>query len=402
MGADMSVADAILKEDYLGPLRTALNVATPVLDRLVKNTRDIAGREAWIPVEMALSQGGGARSETGVLPVAGAGSYKELKVPLKHYYGTLGATGFVIRQTNKGEKGSFAKIVDLEAKGLRKMLGLILAHDFYLGHTLSGVTTQGPVTTVQLAADANMEYFFINMVIDVVVAATGVAVANGLGVTITAVDKANKTIDITGAGVTVVAGTHIVVRTLTYGQTVTPLFSLIDDTIDIHGVTTSSFDAWKSTVNAAFGAFSVSKLQEEIDNVLVASGKYPTAIYGDYERQRKYFETLTANPRYVAIGNGAPKMMDGGFRTLEYSGGGSPIAWIADRLMPSGSLLIVHEPDLQVFTPGDWEFIEVGGTAWLPDIYGAAATDSYKAVLFRDMEMGAMNRNSHAKLLAIT
>lgn len=401
MGASMSTADAILKEDYLGPLRSALNVATPILDSLVKNSRDIVGREAWIPVEMGLSQSGGARSETGILPAAGQGIYKELKVALKHYYSSLAATGFVIRQTNKGEKGSFARIVDLEVKGLKKMLSLILAHDFYLGHTLGACAASGPSNTVQLVAGTNMEYFFVNMIVDVVDATTGVPTANGQGVTVTAVDKALLTIDVSGAGVTTLV-TDIVVRESTFGQTVTSLFDIVDDTVDIHGVTTSSFDAWKATVNAAFGAFSVSKLQLEIDRVVVASGKMPTAIYGDYTRQRKYWETLTANPQYVAIGNGAPKTMDGGFRTLEYSGGGSPITWIADRLMPAASLLLVHEPDLQVYTPGDWEFIEVGGTSWLPDIYGAAAKDAYKAVLFRDMELGAMNRNSHAKLLAIS
>lgn len=396
--ASMSQADAILKEDYLGPLRSALNVSTPILDRLVKNTRDIVGREAWIPVEMGLSQSGGARSETGVLPAAGQGSYKELKVALKHYYASLAATGFVIRQTNKGEKGSFARIVDLEVKGLKKMLGLVLAHDFYLGHKLAACAGNGPNTVIQLAADTNMEYFFVGMVVDIVDGTTGTP--NVAGTPISVVDKALKQITVGTSGTWL--ATDIVVRENTFGQTVTPLFDLIDDTVNIHGVTTASFDAWKSTVNTNFGAFSVSKLQAEIDKVVIASGKMPTAIYGDYERQRKYWETLTANPRYVAIGNGGPKVMDGGFRTLEYSGGGSPITWIADRHMPSGSLLLVHEPDLQVFAPGDWEFIEVGGTSWLPDIYGASAKDAYKAVLFRDMELGALNRNSHGKLLQVS
>lgn len=395
--ATLATANAILKEDYLGPLRTLLNTSTPVLDRLVKNTRDIAGRQAWIPLETALSQASGARLENAVLPVADKGEYQEAKVSLKNYYGTMSVTGPVLRQTSKGERGSFGRIIDIEAKGMRRTLGLMLAHDFYLGAKLSETATEGPVTTMNLpAATTNMEYFAKNMKVDVVDGTTGVAVANGDSVTITAVDKAASTITISGAGVTTVAGTHIVVREDTFGATVTPLVDIIDATKDIFGITTASFDAWKATVNAAFGAFTVLKLQDEIDKVVVASGKMPTVILADYTLQRKYFETLTANPRYVATS--PPKVLDGGFRALEYTGGGQPIVWIADRLAPKQTILLVHEPDLQVFTPGDWEFIDIGGDVWLPDILGASAKDNFKAVLFRDMELGAYNRNSHAKL----
>lgn len=398
----LALANAILKEDYLGPIRSQLNVSTPVLQRLVKNTRDIVGKEAWIPLEMSLNQGSGARAESAVLPSAGRTDWKEAKVALAHYYGAMSVTGPVMRQTAKGNMGSFGRVVDLEAKAMKRTLALNLAHDFYLGHKLAGVTTQGPVTVVQLDALANMEYFETGMIVDIVDATTGVAVANGDSVTITAVDRTNKTITITGAGVTVVAGTHIVVREDTFGACVNGLFDIIDDVTTLHGIDPALFPRWAARVNAAFGAFTVSKLQAEIDAVVVASGKYPSAIYGDYTRQRKYFETLTANPQYVAIGNGGPKTMDGGFRTLEYSGGGSPIPWIADRLMQSGSLLILNEGDLQVYTPADFAFLEIGGDAWLPDILGSSAVDRYKAILWRDIQLGAMARNSHAKLLAIT
>ena len=74
MSATLATANAILKEDYLGPLRSALNTSTPVLTRLDKNSRDIVGKEAWIPVELELNQGGGARAESAVLPAPGKGT----------------------------------------------------------------------------------------------------------------------------------------------------------------------------------------------------------------------------------------------------------------------------------------------------------------------------------------
>lgn len=397
---NLANANAILKDDYLGPLRTALNTSTPLLTRLDKNSRDIAGRQAWIPVEMALNQGAGARAENAVLPLAGQGEYKELLADLKHYYGSLSVTGPVMRQTSKGERGSFTRIVDAEAKGIKKLLSLVLAHDFYIGHELAKATTEGPVNTMQLAADANMEYFKKDMLVDVVIAATGVPVANGTAITVTAVDKANKTITVDGAGVTTVAGTHIVVRDGTFGNTVTSLEEIIDDTADVYGVVTANFDEWKSTVESAFGGFTVSKLQKLIDDIVVFSGKYPTALYSDYTLQRKYFETLVANPRYQVTSGS--KKLDGGFRSLEYSGGGEPIPWIADRLCPGQTIYAVHEPDIKVFSPGDFDWIDIAGDVWLPDILGATPKDNWKAVLFRDMELGAYNRNSHGKAKGVT
>lgn len=401
----IATANAILKEDYLGPLRTTLNTVTPVFQRLDKNTRDIVGKEAWIPLEMALNQGAGARAELAVLPTAGRTTFQELKVPLASYYGSMSISGQVMRQTAKGDKGSFGRIMDLEAKSMRRTLGLVLGHDVYLGSKLSDNGVTAASTTVVLASNANMEYYFEGMVVDIVITTTGVKITDGDSRTITAVDRTAKTITFAGAVVTT-TGLNSVHREDTFGAAVTGLFDIIDDTADIYGVITANQPdrSWKSIVKTAVGPFAVSgnpkSLQATIDDIVTVSGKFPTAIYSDYALQRKYFETLTANPRYMQPTQ--PKVLDGGFRSLEYTGGGQPIPWIADRLMPAESLLLPHEPDIQLFTDGDFKFLEIGGDAWLPDILGSAAVDRFKAILHRDIQLGAYNRNSHGKMLGVT
>jgi len=399
----LTVANAILKEDYLGPLRTAINSSTPVLTRLVKNTRDIAGKEAWIPVEMALSQSGGARGENETLPTPQTGTYKELKVALKYYYGTMSVTGPAVRQTSKGERGSFGRIVDMESKGLKRTMSLILAHDFYAGATLGATTNGASSTTVTIdpAVDPfNMEWFTNGMLVDVYSDAGVTLLTAAGGVTISALDKSAGTFVISGAAIDTVAG-GLVCRAGTFGKTVTSLDTIIAGVATaLHGVAASTYDEWAAQVATGVGAFTVAKLQLQIDNTVVRSGKMPTALISDYALQRKYFETLTANPTYHS--GTVLKRGDGGFRTLEYSGGGAPIPWIADRLAPGGTILGLHEPDLQVFTPGDFQFIEVGGDVWLPDIYGSTGKDIFKAVMFRDMELGCTNRNSHFKMQGVT
>jgi hypothetical protein len=64
-------------------------------------------------------------------------------------------------------------------------------------------------------------------------------------------------------------------------------------------------------------------------------------------------------------------------------------------------LFFLHEPDIQVFTPGDWDFIDIGGDVWLPQIIGANGVDSFKATLHRSIELGVYVRNSHGKWTGI-
>lgn len=394
---DLAAASALLKEFYLGPLRNQLNVATPILSRLVKNTKDIEGKYAVIPLKMRLPQGVGARAELAILPGPRKSVYKEAKPELNHYYGSVELSGPSMRYSEKGKQASFIRLVDSEIQGLKETLMLTLGHDFYLGHRLATCAVNVATNTLTLNASTNMEYFYVDMIVDVVDAATGLVFAADSR-TVTAVDKTLKTITVDGAAVTT-AVTDIVVREDTYGVCVTSLDDIVDSTTDVFGITTSSFEAWKATEQSSPAVLALPDIQEFLDKVMVASGKVPTALIADLFLQSLYVNLLQANRQYVPVV--PPKTLDGGFRALEYSYG-APIEWIADRLAPSNQLLAIHEPDLQVFSPGEWDFIEIAGDVWLPNVLGASGVDSYKATIYRDMELGAFARNSHGKWTGIT
>lgn len=399
-GVDLSIVDAILKEDYLGPIREEVNLATPVLPRIETNSRDIVGREAVIPFRMELPQGAGARAEKAILPPATSSVYKEARVPLTYYYGVIEATGQSIRQTNKGDKGSFGRTTELEMKGIKDLLKLLTAHDVYLGDNLGDTIVDGvndPDLIVTLGTQANMEYFFVGMRVDVLNAAF-VTIADSA--VIASVDKAAKTVTVTGvAAFTTIAGGRIV-REDTFGVSLNGLFDLIG-TGTLYGIDPVLFPRWQSTVNATFGAFTDVKLQTLLDDIRTASGKSPTAIYSNYPLQRTYWQSLVANPRYQT--GTVPQKLAGGFKMLEYVGGAEPIPWIADHLMPFQSLLLPHEPDLQFFAPGDWDWIEgSSGNVWSADIIGATKKDTFSAVIQRDMQLGIYSRNSSGKALLVT
>jgi len=397
MGATLSSADAILKEMYLGPLREEINTETLLLNRLVKNSKDIVGREAWIPVRMANTHASGPRTEGAILPVAQNSTFKELKVPLNWYFGALRVGGEVMEQTQKGDQGSFLRIVDAEAKGLRDEMKLNLAHDFYMGHTLAvcGVTVAANV--IVLNAASNMNYFDIGMVVDIVDAATGLVFA-AQARTITAI--AGTTITVSGAVVTT-AVTDIVVRTNSYGAAVTSLMDIADDTADIHGVTTASYRNWRGTVKTGVPALALSAIQNFLDSIVVFSGKYPSALVSGFDVSNYYFNLLQANRQFIS-NQPVMKSLSGGHRELEYASLGGPVAWLTDRLAPNQTLLALKEDDLQVFTPGDFDFVDVKGSVWHPEILGDSATFTYKAILHRAMELGCLQRNSQGKWTGIT
>lgn len=415
-GLDLSLAQSILKEKYLGPIRNQLNISTPMLTRFDMNNIDIEGKYAVIPVKLQKNWGSGARAERAVLPVAGAAIVKDLKPALKYYYGTMEVTGPVMRQTAKGSSAAFIRAVDLEAKDMKETVGLNLAHDFYLGHSLATPKAEaGANNVLELGNATNINYFAVGMVVDIVDAAAGGNAANYdsdanyIGRSITAVSEVAGALSITidGGGV---QGTtaDVVVRTKTYGECLTGLDEIVGSAA-LFGVDPGTYSAWQSNINDGV-AFSIPNMKSFIDRISIKSGKYPTLILSDFATQNRYANLLQ---HVVDIGGTdfslrqntqptAMKVLDGGFKELEFSAGGKGIPWMSDRFCPADTIYVLHEPDLQVFSPNKFDWLyDPSGNPWLPNLYGPSKTDTWSAVLFRDIEQGVYQRNSQGKWINI-
>src|SRR3990167_8843367 len=246
---ELSVFDAILKEDYLGPIRSHINIANPLLKRLDSNSKDISGRKAIIPMEFGFNQGVGARKEKAILPSAGEGEYKVAEQKLKSYYGSMEMTGQTMRQSEKGDKGSFGRAIDIETKGLKNSLSLMLGHDFYMGHELGECIDQTvdiAATGITMEAKTNMEYFYKGMVLDFAVRSSGayaetsakskerkIASVNKSAGLIKFVTNGDDSLDLDVG--------DILVRTNTYGACVQGLNDIIDSAGTLQGIDPVSF-----------------------------------------------------------------------------------------------------------------------------------------------------------------
>lgn len=143
-------ADA-MKTYYIGPLNDQVYRKTVLLDRLQKNSEDVDGNFAYLPLITGRNPGVGSRKDTAALgpslPAAGIQTYDNLTFKMALHYGRGSITGPVMR-ASKSSAGSFAKALDIEMKGLSQRLPEDLNRQLWSNGngraaTLAGGTTAG-------------------------------------------------------------------------------------------------------------------------------------------------------------------------------------------------------------------------------------------------------------------
>ena len=122
-GVTLTTLSNILKQDYQGPIREQLNqsnVLTSVLKKDVSRTA-FRGKEAIIPVHTGRNVGRAFADEGSTLPTAGNQSFAQATWNMTYLYGRIQLTGQTIAASSQ-DKGSFARAIDTEMRGLQKDL----------------------------------------------------------------------------------------------------------------------------------------------------------------------------------------------------------------------------------------------------------------------------------------
>lgn len=405
MPATKTTAAGILKNVYEGPIVDQINNPNVLLKFINRNSRDIIeGNKIVGSIRLVPSQGIGARAENIALPTAKNTTWGAPEDTLKHLYGVMQLSGPLVRST-ENNAAAFNRAMKAEAEGMVTALQLDMQRQTYGTVTNDGqVCLCGSTTaslTVQLAANANMRYFEIGMVVDLFTVTTLIEITDGTARTITAIDETNKTITFTGNVVTTTSLVGVY-RTGNESGEINGL-EVIVSTGALHGITPGSGAnaRFKGNVNAAFGAFSVAAFQSEVDNAHNRSGKWVTHIFSQEAPRNAYLAEMQAVRQIVQQGGNTTKL-DGGFSGLEYTGGGETAIWFKDPFCTNASTIFgVRLADLELKRYADWKFLDVNGEYWLPDIYGSSGTDSFKAVMYMDCQLWAKARNSHFKLQGV-
>ena len=127
-GVQLSTIDNILKLDYQGPIREQLTNKNVLLAHIKKDTtrNSFQGLRSVIPVHTGRNVGRAFRGEGQILPAAGAQAHKQAAFHMSYLYGRIQITGQTIA-ASRNDKGSFARALDLEMKGLQTDMNLTLS-----------------------------------------------------------------------------------------------------------------------------------------------------------------------------------------------------------------------------------------------------------------------------------
>ena len=117
-----------MKTLYLGPLNSQIFRSHVLLNRLEKNTKDVSGNFAYIPLISGRNPAVGSRKDPtaaqGVgakLPPAGRQSYTSATYTMGLHYGRGSVSGSAKRKS-RTNAGAFAKAIETEMKGLMESL----------------------------------------------------------------------------------------------------------------------------------------------------------------------------------------------------------------------------------------------------------------------------------------
>jgi len=397
MPATMATFDAILKNQYLGPIREQINSASVAYSRIEKNYDSVVGKNFTIPLHYGRNEGVGARADGGALPSAGNQAYKECIVPMKYQYGRIQLSGPTMKAARSNE-GAFLRAVDSEMRGLTNDMKASLNRQMYGDAsgvlTVCGTTTAS--TTVVVASTAKLR---VNMPIDVLVTADGTTSTGAVGRTVASIASAT-TFVISGAAITTGATFSVYVSGSRNNEIMglSGIVSIPDPGAGaLQNLAVATYPWWMASVLANGGtprAITDSLFQTSIDTLETVSAGMATAIYTSFGVRRAYQALLTSMKQIVNTMD-----LKGGFKALSYLGGShGEIPIISDKDAPAGKAFVLDEDELQIYRLSDLDWMNEDG-AILSRVSGY---DAYEAVLYVYQELGTSMRNGHVRIDDIT
>jgi hypothetical protein len=410
-------ADAILQNDYIGPVREMLNQKAILMFNAdnpdddsgsqipsssdgqqefrglsrESETLEFAGRQYVIPAHTSRNEGGGAIDEGGTIPVAGQQGYTDMMDSLRHNLWSIELTRFAIELSNRNE-GAFLKLLEAETKGAVADCRKDINRQAYGNQTgtLAAVTADGANT---VTVDT-VQYLRINMRIDLINSTNDAVLASNR--TISAINDTTKVVTYSGADV---AGTtdHRLCRTGSWKKEIHGLGDLINNTGTIHGVDSSlAANKWhrSQVIDAGGFAFSEDQGQQMIDNIDVTGNSEVEFIVTTHGIVRRYSNQLKALKQFT---DRQSVTLRGGFKALLFN----EMPMLKDPDAPKGvmwflnadALMWAYLPDGD--RPGNWKWVDLDGAVLTRK---ADRTDAFEGYLAADHNLNAPKRQALGRM----
>lgn len=387
MSTTLTSLDAILKNQYLGPVREQINSKIELLKRIETDRESVVGKNFTIPLHYGRNEGIGARADGGTLPTAGNQSYKETIVPMRYLYGRIKLTGPSIKAA-KSNEGAFIRAVESEMKGLARDLKSDMNRQLF-GNGSGVLATCGTTsnsTTVTVGSTAKLR---VGMIVDIIVTADGTTSTGATGRTITSITNAT-TFVISGAAITT-DNTFSVYRSGSRNLEVMGIAGICSATTTLQGLDTTNYPWWKANVltDSSNRAISETLLQTALDTTYQQSDGEATVLFTTVGVRRAYQALLSADRTYQNT-----MEFKGGFKALDYNG----LPFMVDKDCNANTIYLLDENHLKFYEMSDWDWMSEDG-AILSRVSGE---DAYEAVMYKYCELGCSARNTQTVLEKIT
>lgn len=392
----LEIADAVLKDDYRGPLRKQINDRVKFMAQLEKNTTDFVGRRAIVPCHVGRNTGVGSRKEGEVLPPAGAQKTVDAIITSKSHYGRIRLTKQVITQM-ASDRGAFVRAIKLETKGL--VADCTVDHGRQAWGTSDGIIAQcgttANSTTVQLATTTpEAMLIFLREGTSIDIGTTSVPDTIAADREVTAANLTNKTITISGASVTTTSS-HFVSRAGAGGAStdqreLTGWQDLVG-TAAVQGIDPSSYPAWESVVddngstNRPFSENLVEKTSQRAENRSNMTASIAFAEDGVY---RAIAAHLKAYQRIVN-----KETLRGGHAAISFAfGNDEDLKLTRDRHCPPNTLNGLAPESIVEFVDEDWTWEDEDGHVLR---LSTDSTHTFEGIYYSFKELAVLQRNAN-------
>lgn len=388
MAINLTNADNALKTLYLDAVSVQLNnTVNPLLAKIKQSTNDVWGKEVRKLAIYGMNGGIGAGSEDGDLPSSTGNNYGQMVTTLKNLYGTIEISDKAVR-ASEHSSGAFVNLLNAE------MEGLIRAGSFNFGRMLfgDGSGKLGEVVSVEngkITLDS-VKNVIEGMVIDFRTA-DGSIVSGAESRRILGVDRANKTITVSGSGLdSIVDETCFITVQGSYNNEITGLGAIFGDNDNLYGLSKTANSWLKPYSEKEVGEITEAKLQKALDAIEESSGGAINFIVCSWGVRRAIQKLFAQNKRIVDT-----MELEGGFKALSYNG----IPIVADRFCPEGTMYLLNTDDFTLHQLCDWQWLTGDDGKVLKQIPGKPV---YTATLVKYADLICARPNGQGVLTGIT
>jgi hypothetical protein len=410
MSTTLTTAANILKEVYEPKVRDQLQSETMAIARIEKTSEGVetdalGGKYVKFAIRVARNHGIGSRNEMEALPTPKTQSYEAPTLNLTYAYGGVQLSGqaFALAESNAQ---SFASLLDQEVTGLKEGLKKETNRQVYgTSQGVLSVAASGSTTTFVVAAESDLQYLEIGMVIDVYDATSTVItpVVNGTAATITNIVTSTLTVTHTAIGTATAVG-DFMTRTgshqkepVGFQQLVaglaTTATALGTGLTALFGVTHAT---WTGNLDTTAGAISEGRMIKYVDDVRKRGGK-TTAIFTSLGVRRSYANLLEQQRRFVNT-----TKFTGGFTGLAFTTDTGEIPLMSDFDCQAGRMYFMNEDQIKIYRDQDWTWMNRDGNMWDRLRDSSGEYDAYRARMFSYWQIGTHQRNSHYLVTGVT